>query len=37
MIDGIIGFFGYYFDLYEVVGGYKDLKKVIAECNKFIV
>ena len=27
MIDGIIGFLGHYPDLYEVVGGYKDLKK----------
>ena len=26
MIDGIIGFLGHYPDLYEVVGGYKDLK-----------
>ncbi|ENS3338425.1 response regulator transcription factor, partial [Escherichia coli] len=34
MIDGIIGFLGHYPDLYEVVGGYKDLKKAIAECNK---
>ncbi|MWJ65665.1 DNA-binding response regulator [Escherichia coli] len=34
MIDGIIGFFGHYPDLYKVVGGYKDLKKAIAECNK---
>ena len=34
MIDGIIGFLGHYPDLYEVVGGYKDLKKSIAECNK---
>ena len=30
----IIGFLGHYPDLYEVVGGYKDLKKSIAECNK---
>ena len=30
MIDGIIGFLGHYPDLYEVVGGYKDLKKAIA-------
>lgn len=34
MIDGIIGFLGHYPDLYEVVGGYKDLKKAIVECNK---
>lgn len=34
MIDGIIGFLGHYPDLYKVVGGYKDLKKAIAECNK---
>ena len=32
--DGIIGFLGHYPDLYKVVGGYKDLKKAIAECNK---
>ncbi len=32
MIDGIIGFLGHYPDLYG--GGYKDLKKSIAECNK---
>ncbi|MXF23876.1 response regulator transcription factor, partial [Escherichia coli] len=32
MIDGIIGFLGHYPDLYKVVGGYKDLKKAIAEC-----
>ncbi|WP_214675055.1 hypothetical protein, partial [Escherichia coli] len=37
MIDGIIGFLGHYPDLYEVVGGYKDLKKAMEGANKQVI